>query len=472
MAFTNKAVFDLMIVMLRGNSLHLSRKHQWKRRDKAVSKRTLFVLSFTLIFCMFLGVAASALEDAGWITVDVTSSEVDYYGKGATNWRKLNTQQAYNKVEISSDRDLHEVVFSFEGTAVRWLGSVGPMRGTGNVYIDDVLVGENVDLYREDADFQVVVFETTLDLGVHTIKIVPTGERNENSSFDAITVDAFQYLPSLQNKIDEAEGLLGQAPTADQVEKKLVSFYYPSEAMDSLASTISEARVALENFSPGEPGQIAALISLDEMVKDYENSRIIVPRPSLYSFEDALADSLGTFDATAVGTVTYVDGKVDKAANLDGNSHLLLPADHPIASSDEFTIAVWVNWREGNQWQRILDFGNNTSQYLFLTPNSGSNTLRFAITKGSGEQFIETSSLPKNEWVHVAVTLKRGDARLYVNGKLAASGNIDIVPSDFSPKNNYIAKSQWPDPLFNGMIDELYINNKVLTAEEIQDLMK
>lgn len=423
-----------------------------------------------ILLSLTLSLNVLASDNDGWVTVDVTSEEVNYYGTGLTDWRRLNTESALNGVEISSDRDMHEVEFTFEGTGIRWLGSVGPMRGTANVYLNDDLLAANVDLYRKEMAYQEVIFEEILDLGVYTIKVVPTGNSNENSAFRAITVDAFQYLPSLENKIAEANELLVAAPTDEEVEQKLVSYYYPDEAIESLAIAMADALEALQTFKPGTDEQIAGLVILSKAMADFENSKIIIARPSLYSFEDNLDDSLGGFAAIAEGKITYGEGRVGQAIILNGNAHLEIPADHPIATSEQMTIGVWVNWRAGNQWQRILDFGNNTSEYFFITPNSGNNTLRFAITSGSGEQFIETNSLPKNEWVHVAVTLGEGEANLYVNGELKASGAINIKPSDFEPKMNYIAKSQWPDDLFNGLVDELYISNVALSAEEIQDL--
>jgi hypothetical protein len=193
---------------------------------------------------------------------------------------------------------------------------------------------------------------------------------------------------------------------------------------------------------------------------------------SLYSFEDNLENAFGTHDGTAHGNVGYSEGKIGQAVNLNGtDSYLALPSNHPLTGYDEMTVATWVNWRGGGNWQRIFDFGNNREQYLFLTPSSGNNTLRFAIRNGGSEQIVQTSKLASNQWVHVAVTLGERTAKLYVNGELmATNSNVTIKPSDFEPSNNYIGKSQWPDPLLNGMIDEFHIYNYALSEEEIQDV--
>ena len=54
----------------------------------------------------------------------------------------------------------------------------------------------------------------------------------------------------------------------------------------------------------------------------------------------------------------------------------------------------------------------HASHYLFLSPSSGSGTLRFAIADGGGEQRLETSALASGSWQHVAVTLSGNAAIL------------------------------------------------------------
>ncbi|WP_051250631.1 LamG-like jellyroll fold domain-containing protein [Paenibacillus harenae] len=230
----------------------------------------------------------------------------------------------------------------------------------------------------------------------------------------------------------------------------------------------------------GEPvnytkGSYYAYLKEVERVGEEAAESLLVQVPvSLYSFEGNTDNAFGGSHASAFGTPAYTEGKFGQAIDLDGtNSFVTLPSQHPMPTSDAVTVATWVNWRGGNAWQRIFDFGNNTNQYLFLTPRSGgANSLRFSIKNGGNEQLIQTSQLPVGEWVHVAVTLGGGTAKLYVNGEEKASAvNFTIKPSDFKPSQNYIGKSQWPDPLFNGMIDEFRIYDYVLSAGEIQAAM-
>ncbi|BCM92695.1 hypothetical protein IAD21_04577 [Abditibacteriota bacterium] len=176
-------------------------------------------------------------------------------------------------------------------------------------------------------------------------------------------------------------------------------------------------------------------------------------------------------DGTAVDNPTYTNGSQGQAIQLDGaNSYVQMPTG--MASGASFSFAGWIYWDGGSNWQRIFDFGNGSSQYLFLTPQSGSGTLRFAIKNGGAEQIVETSALPTGKWTHVALTLTGGVAKLYVDGALKTTNSaVTIKPGDFSPAVNYIGKSQFSDPLFKGRLDDVYIADSAFTAAQIAAMM-
>ena len=230
------------------------------------------------------------------------------------------------------------------------------------------------------------------------------------------------------------------------------TFYYVVKAVDkSLNTSGNSAQVS------ATPSGISALIAR-------------------YSFDGNTNDNSGNANHPILtyGTPTFVTGKFGSALNLDGASqYTMLPAGM-FASVTNFTIAAWVYWNGGAAWQRIFDFGNDTTQYMFLSPSSGSGTLRFAVTTNGGgaEQILETSPLPVGQWRHVAITRNGNIARLYTNGIVAVSVTnvVTIAPASFNPALNYLGKSQYADPLLNGSLDELFIYNYALSTTEIARL--
>ena len=188
---------------------------------------------------------------------------------------------------------------------------------------------------------------------------------------------------------------------------------------------------------------------------------------------NTLDSSGNSHDATATGSPAYVAGWTGQAIDLDGSDDYLTIPSGVVSDVENLTIAAWVNWDGGNDWQRIFDFGDSTGRYMYLSPKAGSGKLRVAINNGKGEQIAEASVLETGTWVHLAVTFSGWTTTLYVNGVAVASNGASLNPTgfDFTPLNNYIGKSQFgADPLFNGRIDDFRIYSYALSNTAIADL--
>lgn len=171
----------------------------------------------------------------------------------------------------------------------------------------------------------------------------------------------------------------------------------------------------------------------------------------------------------------FSEGQSGLAIELDGiHDYLTLPPE--MGSGNTFTFAAWVWWNGGpnnGQWQRIFDFGNDTTSYMFFTPSAASFQPRFAITTSgyNGEQRLNGRAFPLRRWTHVAVTLNRNLASLYINGSIVDSTTVSLRPSSFNPRNNYLGKSQFnADPLFNGKLDDVLISAQALRVDQIAAL--
>lgn len=192
-----------------------------------------------------------------------------------------------------------------------------------------------------------------------------------------------------------------------------------------------------------------------------------------FQFHNDRVDGTGATAAILTGSPAFSDAPFDRAIELDGTDDHAKLRGNLLEGVTDVTIAARFRWNGGGNFQRLFDFGNSTSQYLFLTPKSGSNTLRFAITTSgtAGEQILEAPSPAIGEWTHVAVTLIDQTGTLYVNGVPVASGTVTLDPGTINPLLNWIGKSQFTaDPLFAGAIDDFRIHRRGLTAAEIRSL--
>lgn len=189
------------------------------------------------------------------------------------------------------------------------------------------------------------------------------------------------------------------------------------------------------------------------------------------------ADSSGfSWPGSLVAGPLWSSGKRGNAVDLDGtDDHVALPVG-VLAGLNDFTLAAWVFPDAVTTWARILDFGTGTTSYLFLTPNSGGGTLRFAITNsaGAGEQVLNgPSPLAAGVWTHVAVRLAGNTGTLFVNGAAVATNTaMTLRPSSLGvTTQNWLGRSQYPDPYFNGKIDDFRIYDRALTQTEIDALV-
>lgn len=196
--------------------------------------------------------------------------------------------------------------------------------------------------------------------------------------------------------------------------------------------------------------------------------------------ENKISDASGNGnDAYLKGGASLITDGGKPAVNLDGADSYIKMPDGILKGIKDMTIATWIYVRQDQNYQRIFDFGNDTSTYMYLTTsgqNDGAKGLAFGITtKGwSEEEKMQSGTdLETGSWKHVAFALSGSTGTLYENGaKVAENKNLTMNPSSIgSTKNNYIGKSQFTDPNLNGMIRDFRIYKRALSADEISAMV-
>lgn len=163
-----------------------------------------------------------------------------------------------------------------------------------------------------------------------------------------------------------------------------------------------------------------------------------------------------------------VEGLYGRAVSLDGNeSYVRLPVGITYGVRD-FTISVFVKPHTLDRWARVFDIGYDTGNYAMLTAADGDNKLRFEIYAGGKYSLIAQEPLKAGVWQHVLITKQGSAIKMFVDGQLAARRddfNISLSEIGYSTVN-YLGKSKYKDPYFNGQIDEFEILPFALSDEE------
>lgn len=191
---------------------------------------------------------------------------------------------------------------------------------------------------------------------------------------------------------------------------------------------------------------------------------------SYYPFRADAGDANGHFNGAFNGGASIQhDATRGNVLNLSGSSQFVRL---PPGVANLQTFMAWVKWNGGGAWQRIFDFGNDTTRYTILTPSAANGLFRFNISVNSiaGEQIADAPApLPVGVWTHVAMTTDGNSVILYTNGvPVVTNATDDLVPANLSATNNYLGKSQFPaDPYFSGQISSVRIFSSPLSPAAI-----
>jgi DNA-directed RNA polymerase subunit RPC12/RpoP len=209
---------------------------------------------------------------------------------------------------------------------------------------------------------------------------------------------------------------------------------------------------------------------------------------ALWSGEGNGNDSVGGNEAMLTD-ISFEKGKVGQAFSLNGEtSRITVPASKNLVVSN-LTFEAWIFPTDFNQARPIIEYGGsgqamsiglwiNTSGGTSLVPGAMYAAIRDHSSMG---KFIEVKSdggvVALNQWNHVTFTYdtKTRAGILYCNGDQVGSAVSEtaLVPRSFCQVNLGYRDVNSLDILrgcrFAGLLDEIAIYNRALSAEEIKN---
>jgi hypothetical protein len=245
-----------------------------------------------------------------------------------------------------------------------------------------------------------------------------------------------------------------------------------------------------------------------------------------YLFHGNLNDSVGGANGTlvdaGVATATYTGGQLDLSANTGQGSggtgptedayvdlpNLIIENAANSGTSGALSLEFWFTVSTQRTWQWLGGFSgplaagssegvtnNGAVSYLFITPSSGRNNQGIELSNnagGLGENVLGMTAAaapalaPSVQHHVVGVWDKNntngganpgGTMALYLNGvnilpgSPMVNGSNAIRPdfnlNDLNDEDNWLGRSQWPDPVFDGLYNEFNIYDHALTDVEV-----
>ena len=193
-----------------------------------------------------------------------------------------------------------------------------------------------------------------------------------------------------------------------------------------------------------------------------------------WSGNGTTADSLGSHPGALQNRASFQPGEAGLAFALDGSGGYVSAAPSAAWAFDTnaFSIELWANFAAGGDRVLVSSDAGGGSNNKWLFWLTGGN-LRFHVNNAAGNA-VNIGSATLNptlgQWYHLAVTRSGTNFTFYVNGApFETNSAIVSIPDSGAPLTIGSAENNF---YFSGLLDEVSIYNRALTAADIQSVFQ
>ncbi|MEN3356580.1 MAG: hypothetical protein V7637_562 [Mycobacteriales bacterium] len=172
---------------------------------------------------------------------------------------------------------------------------------------------------------------------------------------------------------------------------------------------------------------------------------------------------------TLTGAAWSTAGRFGGALSFNGTSNwVTVPDAAALHLTTGMTLEAWVRPAATSGWRTVLmkERPGGLAYSLYGYDNSAKPPAVYGNFAGTDVSAAGGSALPLSTWSHLAGTYDGATLRLYVNGvQVATKARTGPLPTSTSPLR-IGGNSAWGE-YFSGLIDEVRIYNRALSAAEI-----
>jgi len=190
----------------------------------------------------------------------------------------------------------------------------------------------------------------------------------------------------------------------------------------------------------------------------------------------------GTVYSSTTPAANWVDGKMGKALDFDGSDdYVSINSNSTHQITGDISFGAWFRADSVVDKKRIIEEGNDISEteannqlYVLRWDTTSGNDLEYKHEYGAGTD--QTSAFDTNlstgQWYYAILvrTVADNTVKLYLNGTYHSSITYTNDPTGGTSSGLYFGATDTALDSFDGIIDEVRIYNRALSAVEIKRL--
>lgn len=185
----------------------------------------------------------------------------------------------------------------------------------------------------------------------------------------------------------------------------------------------------------------------------------ILSTKAYYPLNGSSTDFSGNGNHGTDTSVTYPQGRFGQGARFNGSSSKISAT---ITGQSTFTALCWFQSIANGQYILVRRNAGNNANY-----NITFNGNKLQISSFDGTNYLSIDSVQNiilGRWYSVVAVFSGASSRLYINGNYENSGTLGT----FTSGNDFYLGANATASFFNGYIDEVIIENRAWSAQEIE----
>jgi hypothetical protein len=185
-------------------------------------------------------------------------------------------------------------------------------------------------------------------------------------------------------------------------------------------------------------------------------------------------------DGTLTNGPVPDSGKAGQALRFDGvDSEVVVANDADLRVTTDYTVAGWINSAVGGVEQELYMYDNSFPAFsgaIIFGIDSDNKVALNAQNGTDNAKIVSSATVSTNTWTHIAGVHTNGQTTLYINGAASGGAQTQRDPVYNGPHSStglhigYFNDGIFTAAAFNGLIDEVRLYNRALSAGEVLQL--